>query len=120
MNPPESYAFLALFLLVAFLFALFPILLSRLVHPKKPSQSKNDPYECGLQSAGDPWIQFRVQFYLYALVFVIFDIEILFIYPWAVVFKDLGLLGFVEMAVFIGILLIGLVYAWRKRALEWG
>ena len=108
-----------MFVLFAVVFPLLPILLARVVAPKKPSPVKNAVYECGLESTGDSWIQYRVQYYIYALIFVIFDVETVFIYPWAVAFKQLGLFAFVEMALFIGILAVGLVYAWRKKILEW-
>jgi NADH-quinone oxidoreductase subunit A len=78
-----------------------------------------DTYECGVETYGTSWFRFNVSFYLYALLFVIFDIETVFLYPWAVSFKQLGFFGFGEMAVFIGILLIGLAYAWKKEALKW-
>ena len=72
-----------------------------------------------MEAVGDPWIQFRVQYYIYALVFVIFDVETIFIYPWAVGFKALGIPGFIEMSIFIAILAVGLIYAWKKGVLEW-
>ncbi|OGW78376.1 MAG: NADH-quinone oxidoreductase subunit A [Omnitrophica bacterium GWA2_52_8] len=114
-----QYLFISIFVLFAVVFPLLPILLARVVAPKKPSPVKNAVYECGLESTGDSWIQYRVQYYIYALIFVIFDVETVFIYPWAVAFKQLGLFAFVEMALFIGILAVGLVYAWRKKILEW-
>ena len=113
------YLFIGVFTSVAVLFAILPLLLAKFIAPKKPSPLKQMPYECGIEPVGDPWVQFRVQYYIYALVFVIFDVETIFIYPWAVGFRELGLLGFVEMAIFIIILAVGLVYAWKKRALEW-
>lgn len=123
MTPLDSYfyhyLFIGVFLAFAVVFAILPIVLAKFVAPKKPSPLKEAPYECGIEPVGDPWVQFRVQYYLYALVFVIFDVETIFIYPWAVGFKELGLLGFVEMIIFIAILAVGLVYAWKKKALEW-
>ena len=113
------YLFIFVFVLFALVFPVLPIILAYFVAPKKPSAIKNASYECGLQAEGDPWIQFRVQYYIFALVFLIFDIETIFIYPWAVAFRQLGLFAFVEMVVFIGILALALVYAWRKNALEW-
>jgi NADH-quinone oxidoreductase subunit A len=113
------YLFIGLFLVFAVFFPILSIALAKFVRPKKPSRLKQMPYECGIEPVGDPWVQFRVQYYIYALVFVIFDVETIFIYPWAVGFKPLGLLGFVEMALFIAILAVGLVYAWKKKALEW-
>lgn len=113
------YLFISVFVLFALVFPVLPIVLAYFVAPKKPSSIKNASYECGLEAQGDSWIQFRVQYYIFALIFLIFDIETIFIYPWAVAFKQLGLFAFVEMLVFIGILAVGLVYAWRKNALEW-
>ena len=113
------YLFLGIFLAFALVFPVLPILLAKLVAPRKPSPLKQMPYECGIEPVGDPWVQFRVQYYIYALIFVIFDVETIFIYPWAVAFKQLGLLGFVEMLLFIAVLAVGLIYAWKKKALEW-
>ena len=113
------YLFIAVFVLFAIVFPLLPILLAQFAAPKKPSPTKNASYECGLAAEGDSWIQFRIQYYIYALIFVIFDIETVFIYPWAVSFQRLGLFAFVEMVLFIAILGFGLVYAWRKKLLEW-
>ena len=113
------YLFLGLFLLFALVFPVLPIIAARFVAPRKPSASKNAEYECGLEAKGESWIQFRVQYYIFALIFVIFDIETAFIYPWAVAFKQLGLFAFGEMILFIAILGFGLVYAWKKQALEW-
>ena len=107
------------FVLFALVFPLLPIVVAKFVAPRKPSASKQASYECGLEAEGDPWIQFRVQYYLFALIFVIFDVETIFIYPWAVAFKQLGLFAFVEMILFIAILAAGLAYAWRKKILEW-
>ncbi len=114
-----NYFFIGLFTAFAVVFPILPIIVAKFVAPKKPSRLKQAPYECGLEAVGDPWIQFRVQYYIYALLFVIFDVETVFIYPWAVGFKQLGLFGFVEMGIFIAILGLGLIYAWKKKALEW-
>lgn len=114
-----QYFFIGLFVIFAITFPVLPIILAHFVAPKKPSAIKNATYECGLEAEGDPWIQFRIQYYIYALIFVIFDVETVFIYPWAVAFKQLGLFAFIEMILFIAILSIGLVYAWRKKFLEW-
>ena len=113
------YLFIGVFVVFAMVFPALPIILAYFVAPRKPSAIKNATYECGLEAEGDPWIQFRVQYYIYALIFVIFDVEAVFIYPWAVAFKQLGLFAFVEMALFIAILAVGLVYAWKKKFLEW-
>ena len=113
------YLFVGIFVLFAIVFPLLPIVLAHFVAPKKPSAIKIASYECGLEAQGDSWIQFRVQYYIYALIFVIFDVETIFIYPWAVSFQRLGLFAFVEMILFIAILAVGLVYAWQKKILEW-
>lgn len=111
--------FVALFVAIAVIFAVLPLVLQRFIAPKKPSVIKNSPYECGLESVGDPWVRFRVQYYLYALLFVIFDVEVVFIYPWAVALRELGAWAFIEMVIFLGILALGLAYAWKKGVLEW-
>jgi NADH-quinone oxidoreductase subunit A len=90
-----------------------------LIGPKKKFADKMEPFECGESPIVSPKQRFSVKFYLVALFFVIFDIEAVFVYPWAVLFKDLGVFGFVEMMVFISILAIGLIYVWRRGALEW-
>jgi NADH:ubiquinone oxidoreductase subunit 3 (subunit A) len=113
------YTFIGIYFLIAAVFAALPIIASRIFRPKKPSAGKSSPYECGLDRVGDAWIQFKIQYYLYALVFIVFDVEIILIFPWAVVFKELGIFAFVEMAIFLGILFLGLIYVWRKRDLEW-
>jgi len=114
-----NYLFLGVFLLIAVIFPLLPILLAKVVAPKKPSPVKNATYECGMETIGETWIQFRVQYYLYALLFVIFDIETIFVYPWAVAFNRLGFFAFIEMVVFLAILAGGWAYAWKKGVLEW-
>ena len=121
MDPSSlhHYAFIGLLTVVAVVLGVAPILLAKFVAPKKPGHSKQAPYECGLESTGDPWVQFHVQYYIYALLFVIFDVEVVFIYPWALVWKGLGPVVFAEMVLFLAILGAGLVYAWKKGVLEW-
>ena len=114
-----NYLFIGVFLLVAIIFPLLPILLAKVIAPKKPSPSKQDIYECGLESKGDPWVSFKAQYYVYALAFVAFDLETPFIYAWAVVFNKLPIFAFIEMLIFIAVLAAGLVYAWSKGVLEW-
>ena len=97
----------------------FILALSRLLQPRDPNPAKLTTYECGEPPVGPAWIQFNVRFYVMALVFVIFDVEVVFLFPWAVVFQKLGLFAFVEMMVFLGILLVGLAYVWRNRDIEW-
>lgn len=95
------------------------LLLSRLLQPRDPHPTKLTTYECGEPPVGQAWIQFNIRFYVMALVFVIFDVEVVFLFPWAVVFQKLGLFAFIEMMVFLGILLVGLAYVWRNRDIEW-
>jgi len=115
----QQYTFLALLTVVAVVLGVAPLILAKFVAPKKPGYSKQAPYECGLESSGDPWVQFRVQYYIYALLFVVFDVEVVFIYPWAMVWKGLGAVALAEMGLFIAILAVGLIYAWKKGVLEW-
>lgn len=95
------------------------IFLSTLLGPKKPSKVKNSPFECGFQPFQLPTDRFYVRFYLIAILFILFDIEVVFLFPWAVVFKSLGLAGFVSILIFILVLGAGYVYAWRKGAFQW-
>ncbi len=97
----------------------FTVALSRFFAPTKKSPEKLIPYECGELPQGDAWIQFNNRFYIVALIFLIFDVEVLFLFPWAVVFNDMGLLAFVEMFIFIVILLVGYAYVWVKGDLDW-
>jgi NADH-quinone oxidoreductase subunit A len=114
-----NYAFIAIFFVAAVMFPLAPLVLAYFLRPKRPTPIKQSTYECGLEAIGDLRVQFKVQYYLYALAFVIFDIEVVFLYPWAVAFNQLGLYGFTAAAVFLIILTAGLIYEWRKGALEW-
>ena len=117
--PFDSYLLVAVMAVVAVIFAVAPLVIARILVPRKPGSEKQAIFECGLESKGDPWVQFKVQYYIYALAFVIFDIEVVFLYPWAVAFTDLGLGGFLAMAVFILILAESLVYLWLKGVLSW-
>jgi NADH-quinone oxidoreductase subunit A len=109
---------LTLVLLVAG-FALATLFLSSVLGPRRPSKDKLSTYECGIDPVGSARERFSVKFYLVAMLFIIFDIEIVFLYPWAVTLNSLGLFGLVEMFFFLGILLIGLLYVWKKGGLEW-
>lgn len=93
--------------------------LARLIAPRKPGKEKLSSYECGVETSGDAWVQFRVQYYLFAILFVVFDVEALFLFPWAVVFREMGMAGLAAMAIFLGILALGLAYAWQEGVLEW-
>jgi NADH-quinone oxidoreductase subunit A len=115
----SSFGPIAVFLIVAAIFPLIPLLLARFIAPRRPDRVKLAPYESGVETIGPTHVQFRTRYYLYALIFVIFDVEAIFLYPWAVAYGRVGLFALVEMAVFIGFLLVAFAYAWRKGALEW-
>ena len=118
-----DYGYIAILLIAAISVPALILLLAKFLsaRPKRPDPEgvKTSTYECGMQTIGSSWIQFNFRYYFYALLFVIFDIETVFLFPWAVHFKQLKLFGFVEMLIFILILVVGLVYAWRKGVLEW-
>ena len=118
-GPYASYLLLAVMVVLAVGFACAPLVLSAILAPKKPGEIKESAFECGLESKGDPWVQFKVQYYLYALAFVIFDIEVVFLYPWAVAFTGLSFGAFLAMGVFILLLAESLIYLWIKGVLTW-
>lgn len=95
------------------------ILVSMLVAPKLRTSVKDEPFECGIETFGTSWVQFRVGYYLFAILFLLFDVETVFLFPWAVVMKDLGITAFIEVLIFLFILGLGLLYAWKKDALRW-
>lgn len=95
------------------------ILISKLLAKTSKNSQKGEPYECGIPTSGSSWIQFNVGYYLFALIFLIFDVELVFMYPWAVVVKETGLVALVEILIFMFILFMGLLYAWKKGALKW-
>lgn len=108
-----------IFLIVGILFGIGGIVTSFLIQPRRSSVQKNMTYECGMDTIGPTWIQFKTSYFLYALLFVIFDIETIYLFPWAVKFQSLGLFAFIEMIIFLFILIVGLWYAWKEGALEW-
>lgn len=108
-----------LFIAIALAFGVVTLVVSYLVQPKFPETEKLSPYECGSEPFSDARIPFPVRYYIFAMLFVIFDIEVIFLYPWAIVFSDIGLIGLVEMMIFIGLFVVAYVYAWKKGALEW-
>ena len=114
-----AYIPILLFILVAVGFAIFTLLLSGLLHPEKYNKVKLEPYECGIEPDTDARDRYSIRFYLVAMLFVIFDVETVFMFPWAVIMDELALFGLIEMIVFLFILVVGYVYAWRKGALEW-
>jgi len=101
-------------------FALVSVVLSSLFGPRKPSPEKSAPYECGMPAVGDARERQSVKFYLVAMIFLLFDIEVAFLYPWAMALRDLGWAGFVQVVLFMALLLAGYIYVWRKGALDWG
>ncbi|MEI6427038.1 MAG: NADH-quinone oxidoreductase subunit A [Pseudanabaenaceae cyanobacterium] len=115
----SGYEYLLVFIIVCTLVPISGLLLSHLFSPKSTGAVGRTTYESGCEPIGGAWIQFNIRYYMFALAFVIFDVETVFLYPWAVAFNQLGLLAFIEALIFIAILLLGLVYAWRKGALEW-
>ena len=114
-----TYAFIGLFLVAAATFPLLPLVAAYFLAPKRPTSIKLDTYECGLEALGDIHVQFKIQYYLFALAFVVFDVEAVFLYPWAVAFGQLGLFALIEMLIFLAILAFALAYAWKKGALAW-
>ncbi|MGA7104319.1 MAG: NADH-quinone oxidoreductase subunit A [Candidatus Deferrimicrobiaceae bacterium] len=115
----DPYFSVLLLLVIAVGMAVGFVFLSQALGPKKYEPVKYSVYECGVDPFTSAAVRVSAKFYLVALIFILFDLETAFLYPWAVLFRDLGLFGFVEMAIFVGILLVGLVYAWKKGALEW-
>ncbi len=115
----QGYVPILILLLVASLFGLGSVGASAILGPRRPTKEKLSTYECGMAVDPDARRPFDVKYYLVAMAFLVFDVEVVFMYPWAVRFKKLGLFGFVEMLVFLGILLVGYAYIWRKGVLEW-
>ena len=119
-----NYGYIGLFSLVAIFFAVSTLLLPTALRfigiiPRKPNPVKSSTFECGMETVGRSWVQFNFRYYLYALVFMALDVVVVFLYPWAVALRQLGYFGFIIMLVFIFIIVVGYVYAWRKGALEW-
>ena len=110
----NEWLFIGIFLLLAPVFPAAALLVPRIIAPKKPNPIKQQTYECGIETVGDTWVQFRAQYYIFALIFLIFDVEAIFLFPWAYAFDRLPLFAVFEGMLFILILLAGLVYAWRK------
>ncbi len=114
-----NYIFVGILLLGAVGFALAPLVIVAIIAPRKRSLAKSDIYECGVRTTGETWVRFRIQYYIYALMFVVFDIETVFLYPWAVSYAELPSFALYEMLVFLVVLAAGLVYAWAKGVLRW-
>lgn len=114
-----SYIPVLLFIVVAILLPVMGLGVGRLLRPFKPQQTKLMPYECGVDPIGDARGRFSIRFYIIAILFVIFDVETIFLFPWAIIYDRLALFGFIEMLIFLGILIVGYFYVWKKGALEW-
>jgi NADH-quinone oxidoreductase subunit A len=115
----SRYSGILLFIALAGLFGVGTLLISYFVQPKFPDDEKLSTYECGSEPFSDARMPFPVRYYIFAMMFVIFDIEVIFLYPWAIAFHKIGIIGLVEMMIFIGLFVVAYVYAWRKGALEW-
>jgi len=115
----SAHAAIGVFLAVAVGFLVVNLLVWKVIRPSRYSEEKLTTYECGENPTGSAWIQFNIRFYVFALIFIVFDVEAVFLLPWAVVFRELGPLAFIEGLVFIAILVVALAYVWRKGDLEW-
>jgi NADH-quinone oxidoreductase subunit A len=115
----DQYLPVLLFILVGVGVGILPMVLGRLLGPVRPDSEKNSPYECGFEAFEDARMKFDVRYYLVAILFILFDLEIAFLFPWAVSLKEIGALGFWSVMVFLGILVVGFVYEWKKGALDW-
>jgi len=115
----NQWLYIAIFVAISILLPTIAIFLARVLSPKKPNKIKNSVYECGMETFDKTWIQFRIQYYLFALVFLIFDVETVFLYPIAVAYNQISLFMVIETIIFISILFIGFLYVWRKGALNW-
>ena len=115
----NNYVIVAIFIILGIMLPVVALSVGRLLRPSKPTEEKQTTYESGNEPVGEGQVRFNVRYYLFALMFVIFDVETVFLYPWAVAYKQFGLFVLVEMAIFAGLLLIGLLYAWKKKVLKW-
>ena len=115
----ENYLPVLIFIVIGMAVGGIMITLGFVLSPNKPDSEKLSPYECGFEAFEDARMKFDVRYYLVAILFIIFDLEIAFLFPWAIVLEDIGLFGYIAMAIFLGILVIGFIYEWKKGALEW-
>jgi NADH:ubiquinone oxidoreductase subunit 3 (subunit A) len=115
----NDWLYIGIFMVVAMFLPAAAIIIAGILGPRKPDPIKNSTYECGVETVGDTWVQFKVSYYVYGLIFLVFDVETIFLFPWAVAYNRLTLFGVLEAVLFILVLLGGLIYAWRKGALEW-
>ncbi len=115
----ENYFPVLLFIGIALVMGVAPLVLGKVVSPHRPDSAKLSPYECGFEAFENARMKFDVRYYLVAILFILFDLEIAFLFPWAIVLKEIGMFGFVSMMIFLAILVIGFIYEWMKGALEW-
>ncbi|MEQ6342242.1 MAG: NADH-quinone oxidoreductase subunit A [Gammaproteobacteria bacterium] len=115
----ENYLPILIFLGLGIFFGVAPVVAGFLVAPNRPDSEKLSPYECGFEAFEDSRMKFDVRYYLVAILFIVFDLEIAFLFPWAAVLGEIGMFGYIAMVVFLGILVIGFIYEWKKGALEW-
>ncbi|NHZ84647.1 MAG: NAD(P)H-quinone oxidoreductase subunit 3 [Planctomycetia bacterium] len=115
----RDFGTIFLFVIIGAVLLTVALLLAKLLSPARPSKNKLSTYECGEEAEGSTWVKFNIRYYVIALIFIIFDVEVLFLFPWAVVYKELGWLAFFEMAIFLLVLILGLVYVWKKGDLDW-
>ncbi|WP_028784098.1 NADH-quinone oxidoreductase subunit A [Thalassobacillus devorans] len=115
----NSYLVVVIFLALGILLPIVALSLGRLLRPNKPTEQKRTTYESGIDPFQDARVQFNARYYIFALMFVIFDVETIFLYPWAVAYEELGVFALIEMLIFVVMLLIGLIYAWKKKVLRW-
>lgn len=119
MQLEYRYLQLFIFVILGVGFVLAPFVVSFFMAPRKPNEFKLSTYECGEIPIGSAWIQYNVRYYFFVLVFLVFDVETIFLFPWAVTIKEVGVVAMIEMLIFLSVLFLGLIYAWRKGALEW-
>lgn len=115
----QNYLPILIFLMIGGVIGVIALILGYALGPKRPDAAKNSPYECGFEAFDDARLPFDVRFYLVAILFIIFDLETAFLVPWAVVFRQLGWFGIISMGIFLGLLVVGFIYEWKKGALEW-
>lgn len=115
----SDWIYIGLFLIIGIIVPVVPLVFARIIAPRKPNPIKQSTYECGIETVGDSWVQFKAQYYVFALVFLAFDVEAVFLFPWALSIKQFPLFVVLEGILFIAILTSGLIYAWRKGMMEW-
>ncbi|MGM7703061.1 NADH-quinone oxidoreductase subunit A [Pseudalkalibacillus sp. Hm43] len=115
----NNYLVVLMFLLLGILLPVVALTAGKILRPSKPNKEKQTTYESGIEPFHQSWVQYNVRYYIFALLFVIFDVETVFLYPWAVAYEKLGIFALIEMTIFIVMLLIGLIYAWKKKVLKW-